>query len=261
MKVMTHSMPPREILLWYAEMGVDEAIGEEAPNRYLAKPRESVAPRPPMPAGAAAPLVLPGTQDSTHPAAKATTLEALKDALAAYEGCALKRSCQRTVFADGNPKAAVMLVGEAPGADEDRIGLPFVGASGKLLDRMLASIGLGRDSVYITNVVPWRPPGNRKPEPAEIAQCLPFIRRHVELASPRFLLFLGGSPANALLGGAEAISRMRGQWRDCVPADGARPIPALPTFHPAYLLRTPLHKRLAWADFLALRKRLDDVGL
>ena len=184
----------------------------------------------------------------------------MKDALFAYEGCALKKTCRQTVFADGNPESGVMLVGEAPGADEDRVGLPFVGASGRLLDRMLASIGLDRSSCYITNLVPWRPPGNRKPEQTEIELCLPFLIRHIELVSPRFLLLLGGAPTSALLGRHDAISRLRGHWHDCVLPPGDKIIPALPTFHPAYLLRTPAHKRLAWADFLALRKRLDGAG-
>jgi DNA polymerase len=175
----------------------------------------------------------------------------------AYDGCALKRTCQRMVFADGNPEARVMLIGEAPGADEDRLGLPFVGASGKLLDRMLASIGLDRNGAYITNVVPWRPPGNRKPEPTEVELCLPFITRHIELVDPDILVFLGGAPATALLAKHDAISRLRGRWNNYSSSGLARPIPAMPTYHPAYLLRTPHHKREAWNDFLSIRKKLD----
>jgi len=178
----------------------------------------------------------------------------------AYDGCALKRTAQRTVFADGNPQAAVMLVGEAPGADEDQQGLPFVGASGQLLNRMLASIGLDRSSVYITNVVPWRPPGNRKPEPGEVELCLPFIQRHIELVDPQCLVLLGGAAVAALLARQDAISRLRGRWMDYATPRLPRPIPAMPTYHPAYLLRTPLQKREAWRDFLAVRKRLDGIG-
>jgi DNA polymerase len=175
----------------------------------------------------------------------------------AYDGCALKRTCRRTVFADGNPQAAVMLVGEAPGADEDQQGLPFVGASGQLLDRMLASIGLDRTSVYITNVVPWRPPGNRKPEPAEVEVCLPFLQRHIELVAPQILILLGGAAVAGLLARTDPISRLRGRWIDYASPRLARPVPAMPTYHPAYLLRTPLQKRDVWQDLLAVRKRLD----
>jgi DNA polymerase len=208
--------------------------------------------------GAAGPVGERAT--ATHLAMACNSLAELKTVMEGYEGCALKRTCQRTVFADGNPQGRVMLIGEAPGADEDRLGLPFVGASGKLLDRMLASIGLERNSVYITNVVPWRPPGNRKPEPTEVELCLPFITRHIELADPDILVFLGGAPASALLARHEAISRLRGRWMDYASARLSRPVPAMPTYHPAYLLRTPHHKREAWRDFLAIRKRLDALA-
>ncbi len=245
-----------QLLRWYIEAGVDEAIAEIPTDRYAAS-RISADSAP------ASPSVPPPVQVATQPATSAhlamdcRNLAELRTAMEAYDGCALKRTCQRTVFADGNPAAPVMLIGEAPGADEDRLGLPFVGASGKLLDRMLASIGLDRGSVYITNVVPWRPPGNRKPEPTEIELCLPFVERHIELVAPAILVFLGGAPASALLARQEAISRLRGRWLDYSSSRLARPIPAMPTYHPAYLLRTPLHKRDAWRDFLAIRKRLD----
>jgi DNA polymerase len=173
-----------------------------------------------------------------------------------YDGCALKRTCQNLVFADGNPKARLMIIGEAPGADEDRLGLPFVGASGKLLDQMLAAIGLDRGQVYIANIVPWRPPGNRKPELNEVELCLPFIRRQIELVGPEALLLLGGSPASALLERTDPITRLRGTWINYSPPELAKPIPALPTFHPAYLLRTPAQKREAWHDLLAVKQRL-----
>ena len=153
-----------------------------------------------------------------------------------------------------------MLIGEAPGREEDEQGLPFVGPSGKLLDRMLASIGLDRGSVFITNVVYWRPPGNRKPEPAEVELCLPFVERMVELIDPLAMMFLGGAAAAALLGKAEGITRLRGKFYDYAAPGLPRPIPSIPTYHPAYLLRTPIHKREAWRDLLALRKRLDGLS-
>jgi DNA polymerase len=176
-----------------------------------------------------------------------------------YEGCSLKRTCQRTVFADGDASARLMIVGEAPGADEDRLGLPFVGASGKLLDRMLNAIGLERSKVYITKVSPWRPPGNRKPEPAEIELCLPFITRHIELVDPAILLLLGGAAISALLARTDSVTRLRGSFIDYASPRLAAPIPAMPTFHPAYLLRTPLQKREVWRDLLMIRQRLDSA--
>jgi len=196
---------------------------------------------------------------AAHLALAAESLAELKAAMESYEGCALKRTCQSTVFADGNPAARLMIVGEAPGADEDRLGLPFVGASGRLLDSMLAAIGLDRGSVYISNVVPWRPPGNRKPEPAEIELCLPFITRHIELVDPALLLLLGGAAASALLARSDSISRLRGHWIDYSSKRLPHPIPAMPSFHPAYLLRTPAHKREAWRDLLAVKQRLDQL--
>lgn len=255
---MNASLTPEEILRWHIAAGADEAIGETAIDRYAAPPKQPVVFREDRPSLPIIPA--PPALDGAHPALACRTLAELKDALFAYEGCALKKTCRQTVFADGTPGSGVMLVGEAPGADEDRIGLPFVGASGRLLDRMLASIGLDRNSCYITNLVPWRPPGNRKPEQTEIELCLPFLIRHIELVAPRFLLLLGGAPTSALLGRHDAISRLRGRWHDCVLPPEGKIVPALPTFHPAYLLRTPAHKRLVWADFLALRKRLDEAA-
>jgi len=254
---MTLAMSPDQILRWYLDAGADEAIGEQPLDRYaLPKtPAPALAARPAAPQPAA-PAPVAERVTAAHLVMGCKTLTELREAMEAFDGCGLKRTCQRTVFADGNPEARVMLVGEAPGADEDRQGLPFVGASGKLLDRMLASIGLDRGGVYITNVVPWRPPGNRKPEPTEIELCLPFIERHIELVDPEILVFLGGAPASALLAKQEAISRLRGRWLDYSSSGLSRPIPAMATFHPAYLLRTPGHKREAWHDFLAISKRL-----
>ncbi|OIR00839.1 uracil DNA glycosylase superfamily protein [mine drainage metagenome] len=276
---MTFDMSPQHLLRWYLEAGVDETIGEAPVDRYAQSRLPAAAPLRPDRPPAAAPSSAPSAASSSAPsaasppaampevrqgasqlAAAATTLAALRAAMEAFDGCALKKTCQRTVFADGNPEARLMLIGEAPGADEDRQGLPFVGVSGQLLDRMLASIGLDRNDVYITNVVPWRPPGNRKPEPAEIALCLPFIQRHIALVDPALLVFLGGAPANALLARVEGITRLRGHWMDYHAGGLPRPIPAMATFHPAYLLRTPIHKRESWQDFRAVRKRLESVG-
>lgn len=192
-----------------------------------------------------------------HQAAAAGSLDALKAVVDGFRDSPLRRMATSTVFADGNPQSGVMLVGEAPGAEEDRLGLPFVGASGRLLDAMLASIGLDRRLCYITNVVPWRPPGNRKPTADEVAQCLPFLEQHIALVAPRVLLALGGLAAQALLSRTEGITRLRGQWQQYSRPPLTRPVPVLATFHPAYLLRTPAQKRLAWHDLLSLRRVLD----
>jgi uracil-DNA glycosylase len=181
-------------------------------------------------------------------------LEDLRVALAAFEGCALKGTATQLVFADGNPQAKIMFVGEAPGRDEDIEGLPFVGRSGKLLDRMLNAIGLDRSCVYIANIIPWRPPGNRTPTPQESQTCLPFIQRQIELVDPDILVCLGGPSAQTLLGIREGITKMRGRWFSY--HTGKREIRAMATFHPAFLLRSPLQKRLAWRDFLAIKRAL-----
>ena len=187
-------------------------------------------------------------------AKRAQTLEELRETLKRFEGCALSATATQLVFADGTPGARVMFVGEAPGAEEDREGLPFVGRSGKLLDRMIAAIGMKRSEVYIANIVPWRPPGNRTPTPQESAICLPFILRQIELADPDILVCLGGPSAQTLLGIKEGITKTRGRWFSF--DTGKREIRAMPTFHPAFLLRSPLQKRFAWRDFLAIKKAL-----
>lgn len=195
-------------------------------------------------------------------AAKAARdLAALREALAQFDGCALKKTATNLVFADGNPEAEVMLIGEAPGADEDRQGKPFVGVSGQLLDRMMAAIGLDRSTFYITNVCFWRPPGNRKPTEAELAAQLPFVTRHIELIKPKVLVLVGGSSAQGLLGLNDGITRLRGRWFDYASPDLAAPIPAIPIFHPAYLLRQPGLKREAWRDLLKLKARLAGPGV
>ncbi|WP_217576034.1 uracil-DNA glycosylase family protein [Mesorhizobium sp. GbtcB19] len=188
-------------------------------------------------------------------AARATTLDELRQHMAAFDGCNLKFTAKNLVFADGNPNADLMLVGEAPGRDEDLEGLPFVGRSGRLLDRMLAAIGLDRSSAYIANVIPWRPPGNRTPTPHETEICRPFIERQIELVNPKVLVNLGGPSAKTLLNTTEGILRLRGNWRVHTTASGIA-IPAMPTLHPAYLLRTPAHKKLAWRDFLEVKAKL-----
>lgn len=269
----------RAALQWQAEAGIDECIGEAPVDRFArsasvaaavatpAAPPARQAP-PPRPAAAA---VAPGpgsggaseraVLNATHAAAACHTLDELRAAVAAFEDCGLKKTATNLVFADGNPEARLMFVGEAPGADEDRQGLPFVGVSGQLLDRMLASIGLDRHgagdaSFYITNIVFWRPPGNRNPTTNEIAACLPFVERHIELVDPDVLVCLGGPSAKTLLGRAEGITRLRGHWHTYETPRMARPVDAMAIFHPAYLLRSPAHKREAWRDLLEIRDRL-----
>jgi DNA polymerase len=259
---------PIDVLRFYAENGVDIALDETAPNRLqepvaaasvpareIPKPFGAPPPisRPPIRAAApAAPEV--AIRQADELARNAKTLDELRAAIESFEGCALKSTAMRTVFSDGNPEARVMFVGEGPGADEDREGLPFVGRSGKLLDRMLAAIELDRTNAYIANIIPWRPPGNRTPTPQESAICLPFIKRQIELADPDVLVCLGGPSATTLLELKEGITRTRGRWFEF--DTGTRKIKALPTFHPAYLLRSPAHKKLAWQDMLAIRKAL-----
>jgi DNA polymerase len=188
-------------------------------------------------------------------AAACRTLDELREALAAFEGCALRDTAMNLVFADGNPKADLMLIGEGPGAEEDRMGLPFVGPSGKLLDRMLAAIGRDRTSAYITNIVPWRPPGNRNPSTDETTACLPFTERHIELIQPKVLVLLGATAAGTLLNRTEGITRLRGRWHSYEKTEPV--IAAMPTFHPAYLLRQPAQKKRAWQDLLSIKARLN----
>ncbi len=269
-----------ELLAFYMEAGVDMAMGE-APNDYLSPtaaktPSADSPPSPPVPnktglkdwvsGGASASALIatpaqpaPLSPDSAVMAAReaargAASLDELRTILEGFNGCALKATATQLVFADGNPKARVMFVGEAPGYEEDRSGLPFVGRSGKLLDRMLAAVGLDRTNVYIANIVPWRPPGNRTPTPQEAAVCLPFMLRQIELCDPDVLVCLGGPSAQTLLGVKEGILKMRGRW--FIFKNGAREIRAMPTLHPAYLLRSPIAKRLAWRDFQAIKKAL-----
>ncbi len=274
----------RELLLFYADSGADEALEEAPVDRFaetearLARPAQAAP--PPVPERAAAeprrrlgvaPAAAPAEPRRAEPAAAvpdeaqaararelaraAASMDELREILAGFDGCNLKFTAKTLVFGDGNPQADIMFVGEAPGREEDIEGLPFVGRSGKLLDRMLSAIGLDRSSAYIANVIPWRPPGNRTPTPLEMEICRPFIERQVELANPKVLVTLGGPSAKVLLNVTEGVLRLRGSWRVHTTAAG-REIPAMPTLHPAYLLRNPAHKRLAWRDLLEIKARL-----
>ena len=243
----------RQLLAFYLEAGVDCALADDPVDRLAETDAPPPAPRPVAPAEAprpvAAPAVVRGEAARTAP-----TLEALRELMQNFEGCALKHTATRLVFADGNPQARIMFVGEAPGRDEDIEGLPFVGRSGTLLDLMIGAIGLNRTTAYIANVIPWRPPGNRTPTPQETPVCLPFIQRQIELVNPDVLVTLGNPSTQTLLSTREGIMRTRGRWFDY--ETGGRTIRALPTFHPAYLLRSPSYKRLAWQDLRAIAKVL-----
>ncbi|MBE1236626.1 uracil-DNA glycosylase [Phaeovibrio sulfidiphilus] len=224
--------------------------GRSAPARAAGAPAV-----PPLPGSGADPLA-DVCRSARELAGAARTLPDLQAALDSFSACPLRRTATNTVFGVGNPQSGIMIVGEAPGADEDRQGIPFVGVSGKLLDAMLASIGLDRSSAYISNVIPWRPPGNRRPTADEIALCLPFLSRHLDLVRPRLVLALGGLAAQTLLSRTEGITRLRGRWGDLAVQGESAGTPVLATFHPAYLLRTPEHKRLAWRDLLEFRARM-----
>lgn len=241
-------------LAWQVEAGADEVVTEAPISRYdlsseSPRPTRS-APQPPAVPTEADPVAI-----ARSAAASARTLDDLRRAVAAFDLCDLKKGARNTVFADGNPKARVLILGEAPGAEEDREGRPFVGRAGQLLDRMFAAIGLSRTSpdaqsaLYITNVMPWRPPANRDPEPAEIAMMLPFVERHIGLVDPQVIVVVGNTPLFALTG-AKGILRARGNWSQALGK------PLLPMTHPAYLLRNPSAKREAWADLLSLQARL-----
>lgn len=275
-----HPQALEALLDFYVEAGVDAALNEEPVDRFALSAAQAAAQRAPAalrpapdqfgadakaPAAPAMPARLPAKADlaaSAEEAARSAkaiaaasgTLDELRDALANFDGCALKMTAKSLCFADGTPGARLMLIGEAPGADEDRVGLPFVGRSGQLLNRMLAAIGLAREDAYIANVVPWRPPGNRAPTPQEAAICRPFIMRQIELCDPDVLVCLGGPAMQALMNIKDGILKSRGRWQAF--DTGARQIRAMATLHPAYLLRQPAQKRLAWRDFKALKQEL-----
>jgi uracil-DNA glycosylase family 4 len=262
-------MSPVQVLRWWSEAGVDLAMDEEPHDRFAEPPPAAppvrlaptaLAPRPaPRIEQAAAAQPDEAARSAKALAAGAATLEELKNSLDNFDACGLKATATQLVFSDGAPNARLMLVGEAPGGDEDRVGRPFVGRAGQLLDRMLAAIGLDRTKVYIANVVPWRPPGNRTPTLQETAICLSFIQRQIELVDPDLLVCLGASSAQTLLGVKEGITRVRGQWFDY--QSGERTIKALAMLHPAYLLRQPAQKRAAWRDLRALARRLAEIGI
>jgi DNA polymerase len=267
----------RELLTFYLEAGVDCALMDEPANRLsdddavvvreAAQPSASIAPAPlaprmqvPMPPARSdiAPPPEVAVQSARDAARTAPSLAVLRTLLENFDGCALKSTATRLVFADGNPQARIMFVGEAPGREEDIEGLPFVGRSGKLLDRMMGAIGLDRTTAYIANVIPWRPPGNRTPTPQETQICLPFVQRQIELVDPDVLVTLGNPSTQTLLGTRDGIMRTRGRWFDY--DTGSRKIRALATFHPAYLLRSPSYKRLAWQDLRSIAKALQQAS-
>ena len=256
---MNKALPQEKLLQWLVTAGADESIGDTPVNRF------AVSEKPSFP-----PAVSDGqhhSQRNSFPPEKperqetfvsvpvqADSLEELKNILADCDKCPLKATATNMVFGAGNPQAKLMIIGEAPGAEEDRQGLPFVGASGHLLDLMLKSIGLNRSEVYITNILPWRPPGNRKPSEAEMALLTPFVRRHIALINPHILLLLGGSAVSALMNTNVGITKARGHWMTY--SDSSITVPVMASFHPAFLLRTPAQKKLAWRDFLAIKQKL-----
>lgn len=270
-----------ELLRFYAESGVDAALEDAPVDRFAAKdeptrPSPSTAtigqgrsdpveqrPQPsPPPHRPPATVAVPDEAQAARAreaARSAATLDELREIVATFDGCNLKTTAKSTVFADGNPSGGIMFVGEAPGREEDIEGLPFVGRSGQLLDKMLAAIGLDRSRAYIANVIPWRPPGNRTPTPLETEICRPFIERQIELVAPKVLVTLGGPAAKTILGAQEGVMRLRGNWQTHVTRGGTE-IAAMPTLHPAYLLRNPAHKKLAWRDFLQIKARLRDLS-
>ena len=258
----------RAVLQWYADMGVDDVIGAE-PSDFSTWAHRATVTAPQAPRKAPAPvsgLEAPMPTDEAIALARslagsATTLADLRSAIQGFDGCSLKPGARNTVIDDGIDGAPLMVLGEAPGRDEDRIGKPFVGRAGQLLDKMLAAIGHSRfedemANAYISNSIFWRPPGNRTPTKAEVAICMPFVWRLIELAKPKVLILVGNTPTQALFDGAPGITRARGLWREHHTSDG-QTIPALPMFHPAFLLRQPLQKRLSWADLIAVRKKLE----
>jgi DNA polymerase len=268
------------ILRWYVDMGVDIAIEEEAQNRFMevARPAAVAAPQEAAPRQARAPVAFSANPNSgrsvdaaaalsveaavqvaRESAARATTLDELRAELMAFEGCILKRSATNFVFADGDPKSRIMFIGDAPGDEDDRQGLPFTGPPGRLLERMLKAIGLERSTVYLSNLVPWRPPTGRKLLPQEIAVCLPFAWRQIELAKPAILVCLGDDAAQSLMGLKGSVIRNRGVWQELRPEGGA-PIRTMATLAPGYLLRAVGAKRSVWRDLIEIRKALSQIG-
>jgi uracil-DNA glycosylase family 4 len=253
MAALDHSSA-EALLAWYTAMGVDEAIGEVPVNSFAAPILNSLRPRPTAVQSAKRPTNSATSLFDRGAIGEAMTLEALETMVAAFDGCGLKRTAKNLCFARGSTTARLMLIGEAPGRDEDLQGKPFVGRAGQLLDRMLAAIGLDEGSIYITNTIYWRPPGNRTPTPEEIEACAPFLARQIELLAPQVLVLLGGAAAKSLLGVSEGIMRLRGKWLSY--EVGGQSVATFATLHPAYLLRNPEHKRLAWRDLLMIKAAL-----
>lgn len=265
---MNEDLGIKEILEWYLTAGVDETCGEvpfalaepakEMPRIVPATVSAAVRPAENSARPATTELAqatINACQSARELCQKAETLEELKKMVEEFDGCALKLTANETVFGYGSGTARLLLIGEAPGADEDRSGIPFVGRSGQLLEKMLKAIGFDRNECFITNVLPWRPPGNRTPTEGEIAVCLPFLKRQIDLVSPEAIMILGGSAANALLDNGEPISRMRGKWLEYKKSDGGK-VPVLASFHPAYLLRNSGQKAKAWVDMLRMKQKL-----
>mgnify|MGYP003371014961 FL=1 len=265
---MNEDLGIKEILEWYLTAGVDETCGEvpfalaepakEMPRIVPAAVSAAVRPAENSARPATTELAqatINACQSARELCQKAETLEELKKMVEEFDGCALKLTANKTVFGYGSGTARLLLIGEAPGADEDRSGIPFVGRSGQLLEKMLKAIGFDRNECFITNVLPWRPPGNRTPTEGEIAVCLPFLKRQIDLVSPETIMILGGSAANALLDNGEPISRMRGKWLEYKKSDGGK-VPVLASFHPAYLLRNSGQKAKAWVDMLRMKQKL-----
>lgn len=271
------STDPKELLAWYVDAGVDIALVDEPIDRFAEAASAKVKTEPVKATPQKAEKIQPQQQpvrsspsvQNTHSvpdvnavakaieaAAKAQTIGGLQLAIEGFEGCNLKFAARSTVFADGNPKARLMIIGKAPGRDEDAQGVPFVGPIGQLLDRMLAAIGLDRTQVYITNSIPWRPPGGKKPSDPEIEICRPFVERHIELVAPEVILLMGGACSSMMLKSKNNIMSLRGKWTEI--NVGGMTIPTLPTLHPDYLLKTPAHKNLAWQDLLTLKQKLDE---
>lgn len=266
-------------LNWLKEMGADELIADTATGFYNFKaamgkaantdvpqntPAEAAKAPPslredkvaflfPEAAPAMAEAIVPPSLDGVK------TLAELRQIVANFDGCAIKKTAKQSVFSDGNPESKIMFIGEAPGAEEDRIGKPFVGPAGQLLDRMLGAINLDRSKVYISNIVFWRPPGNRNPSPEEMEICMPFVKRHIEIVRPKLLICLGGIATKAMFQRPEGVMKLRGKWLDFNSADAT--IPTLITYHPSFLLRTPSYKKEAWTDLQDLQKRIKELGL
>lgn len=265
MNVMIEHMNTKQLLEWYITAGVDVTCGEKPWEMLgVSVPVKVLSSTPIVPASEAvsrpattklAQATVAACRNARQLSTKADTLDALKSLVENFDGCALRLTANKTVFGYGKPTADLMLVGEAPGADEDRSGIPFVGRSGHLLDKMLNAIGMNRDECFVTNVLPWRPPGNRTPTGGEIAVCLPFLKRQIELVKPKVILMLGGSAAKALLDNEEPISRLRGKWLKYNTSEGTI-IPIMASFHPAYLLRNSGQKAKAWADMIRVKQKL-----